>query len=154
MNRRGFTILEMLIAIGLMAFLGAVSQRLFVASFRTMQAARSADTAITRFDHAMLRLRADSWSSTEFSANGLSATLKQSDRPAITWRFDESGNLSRTDGDSTLTWPDISKGARFSASGPELILTVSDSFNKHSSSIKLISQLQVANSNMISGGAP
>ncbi len=148
MNRRGFTVLEMLIAIGLMAFLGIVSQRLFVASFRAMQTARSADTSITRFDHAMRRLRADTWSSTQISADGLSATLKQSDGSSIAWRFTETGDLTRTDGAATLTWRDVSRLTRFSADGPSLVLHLPDGFSKRPGGIKLISQLQLA-----SGGA-
>jgi type II secretory pathway component PulJ len=149
MNRRGFTVLELLIMIGLMAFMGAVSQRLFVSSIRTMQAARSTDTAIVRFDHAMMRLRADVWASSEISADSTSATLKQSDGQTITWRIDETGGLTRSEGDSTLAWQDVSRTAKFSADGPALVLHLSDGFNKSPGSIKLISQLQLSN-----GGAP
>jgi type II secretory pathway pseudopilin PulG len=148
-NHRGFSIWELLIVIGLMSVLGVISQRLFVGAFRTMQAAHAAETAEMRFDHAMLRLRADCWSARQISADGLSATLTRTGRPAITWRFTTTGDLSRREGDSTVTWPDVSRSARFSVAAPALVVSLPDGFSAHESQIKLVSQLQLAG-----GGVP
>jgi prepilin-type N-terminal cleavage/methylation domain-containing protein len=98
-NRNGgFTLLEMLITIGVLAVLALLMSRLAGSTFKTIDQTRSADRGNAAMDRALMLLRQDAWSAGKIGANADgSITVGEA-----TWRSADSTVTRSQGGDETL----------------------------------------------------
>jgi Tfp pilus assembly protein PilX len=114
-HRRGIFLVNILMAIGLMAAFVIVAERVFRLSLLTSaRAAASQDTAV-RLERATDVLRADVWTATSVQANaaGTMVTLKDPAGHPIEWRTDaKTGDLVRLAGEQERRWPALALSFR------------------------------------------
>lgn len=126
-RRRGFTLLELMFAIGLIAFLSLVGVRLLRATLRTWHDSAAAQAEQSRFDHAIGLLRRDVWVASSIEAPKPGTAILQTPGGRIEWDADPNGDLLRRNANPSdaLRW-EAFVPVTFTARDGDLILHVSD----------------------------
>jgi len=117
----GFTLLELLVAIGLLAVVGLIGMHLFRSTVLVSQDAAKAASSMTRVDAALAELRADAWGAKSIEVTAPdSVTLEQSAGGAIHWHAGSAGDLVRDAAGTTTRWTGLPGGVAFAADGAAL----------------------------------
>jgi len=88
-RRRGFTLLELIMALGLMAAFMTASTRLFQVSFRTIRSTEMSRNQAARMDHCLAELRRDVWAARRASVSDTGELALEVDGRRITWSVAE-----------------------------------------------------------------
>ena len=145
---RGIALVEMLIAIGLIAMFLIISARLFTTTIRLSRQSHDAEERIARFDSAVRMLRADAWGAANMSVDAKGVLTVARDRTSAVWRADETGALvrSETAGNDLLReqrWPDLGGSLNFQVEGPVLVVA-GDERSGRAGELRLVSQVRLA----------
>jgi prepilin-type N-terminal cleavage/methylation domain-containing protein len=122
----GFTIMEMVAVLMLLAVFSFIMSEAMAVTLHAGQDARVRDFALHNMDMALAELRGDTWSATALRAKDSHLEI---DGPAgtITWDWrkdDEAGRLVRqAPGSTEASWKEF-PAIRFGAGGPLLTVTV------------------------------
>jgi len=117
--RRGFSLAELLLALGVLGLFGAAATQLFHTTFRVSHATAQQQDAAASFDAAVAAMRDDAWVASEIAAPD-PATAKLG---KVTWSVKDQ-TLTRDAGDDrSRTWP-APTGLTFAADGGALVLRV------------------------------
>lgn len=140
MKRRGFTLLEMIVVCGLVAFAGLVSMRLFRATLRTWGQSANEQAVQSRFDQSTNQLRRDVWSADSVKVLNENAIEIHRTGMTISWKIDGSG-ISRTADHpaDTRNWPSLGK-LTFEARGPMVVVHLAPAHEEAGGQIVLMSQ--------------
>ena len=145
---RGIALVEMLVAIGLIAVFLVISARLFTTTIRLSRQSHDAEERIARFDSAVRMLRADAWGAAEMSVDAKGALRVARDGTSAVWRADETGALLRTetigsDPPREQRWPDLGGRLTFRVEGPILVVA-GDERSGRAGELRLVSQVRLA----------
>ena len=141
-RRRGFTIIEMLAALILLAAFFVVGGKLFYATFRTAQNVSQAQDAAASFDAALSVLRADVWSAHRIDvSNPQTVTLMLDGERRVSWTITATA-ASRIEGDRAGRWT-IPPNTTLKSDGPALVLIVPELKTSAGGEIRLTNQLQL-----------
>ena len=106
----GVTLVEMLIAIGLVAIFIAMAGKLFTTTLRLTQRSNDAARDVAAYESCASALRRDAWGAVEVVAltdGGGGVRVVRGDGTAVTWGKDEEGAMVRREGESVLRWPGV-----------------------------------------------
>jgi type II secretory pathway pseudopilin PulG len=132
----GFTISELLIAIGILGIFGLVATQVFYSSFRVSRTTAEKQDAAGSFDSAVSVLRSDVWTAPEIAAPD-PGTAKLG---KVTWTIKDT-TLTRDTGDGARprTWP-MPKGTSFAADGASLVLRVPAATGERGGDVRMVSE--------------
>jgi Tfp pilus assembly protein FimT len=142
-RRAGFFLYELLFVIGLMAVVGLLSMRLFVATFRLGQAAVEAQNHANTLDSISAVLRSDVWSTTKLDVSeGKTVKLQKGENRTIVWTVADD-TLTRQENNSPPHHWTIVKGIAFASDGGILVLRLPDRGGeaRFASEVQLIGRL-------------
>lgn len=141
MRRRGFTLLEILVVIGLVAFVGLVSMQLFRATLRTWKASADEQAIQSRFDLAMGQLRRDVCSATSIDAPDTRSITIHNPAGTVHWTANEPAAQSRTTDEAADArhWPDLGP-ITFESRGPMLVVHLTPTHEEAGGEMVLMSQ--------------
>lgn len=141
MRRRGFTLLEILVVIGLVAFVGLVSMQLFRATLKTWKNSADEQAVQSRFDLAIGQLCRDVWSATSIDAPNARSITIHNPAGTVHWTANEPAGLSRTADrpDDARHWPDLGK-ISFESRGPMLVVHLTPTHEEAGGEMVLMSQ--------------
>jgi prepilin-type N-terminal cleavage/methylation domain-containing protein len=122
---RGFTLIEILLAVCLLGVFSLIAFRLIGANMHVTEATLAADANTARFDHAVRMLREDVAGSVSIEMPGQgSLQITASDGRSIEWKI--TGNsLSRTSG-AELRIADLGQPLKLKLDGDVVVLSLSD----------------------------
>lgn len=152
LGRRGMTLIEVMLAIGVLATFFLVATALINASLRVPQEAADAHAAKARLDDALSHLRGDVWAAeTVTVAEDGALVVRRPDGRAALWRVSSDGTWSRHAArvaggrlDDARTWPAIAPGATFSAAGPSLAVRFPRTPSDPGGEVRFVSQLRLS----------
>jgi type II secretory pathway component PulJ len=126
---RAFTLVEMVIVISILLFFGMISVRVMNLCLRVPRQAAQSQSAFERFDIAVNRLRQDVWAARSLRCPDETTLEIGTEGPAVTWRVESDGALSRTVTDAGQPAPSVRRWEshqqmRFAVDGPTLNFTV------------------------------
>ncbi len=137
---KGFTLYEMITALGLLAVFTAMAGQLFHSTASTTRWAGETLNAAAQFEDLCKTLRRDAWSSADMQADGGSKlTLRTPGGLAIEWKRTDDG-VTRTAGDDIRHW-EAPADLAFSADPSSAIITWKDRFTHE---LYLPRQLRIA----------
>jgi len=144
----GIALVEMLIAIGLIAVFLIISARLFTTTIRLSRQSHDAEERIARFDSAVRMLRSDVWGAAEMTGDAKGVLTIARDATSIVWRADETGALVRSETVGThppreQRWPDLGGRLTFRVEGPVLVVA-GDERSGRAGELRLVSQVRLA----------
>jgi len=141
--RRGFTLYEMLVALGLSTLLFGLAGELFNANFKVIGKSEVLSRQTAQIDSAMFRLRRDVWSAGQIIVpNPTSVSLVHPDGGKVSWAVAADGSVQRTDADGhTMTWP---IGIPWTFRADTSALSVNSPDAQGAKSVGLVSQLLLA----------
>lgn len=141
MKRRGFMLVELMVVVGLVAFVGLVSMQLFRATLRTWSASANEQAVQSRFDLAIGQLRRDVWSATSIELADPTSISIHDPTETVHWTADASGGLSRNSGHpaDARHWPNLG-GIRFEMRGPTLTVHLAPTHEEAGGDLVLMSQ--------------
>jgi len=123
-HRRGFTLVEILLAVSLLGVFTLLASRLLGANMRITQGTLTADSNTARFDRAIRMLRTDvaASDSIESSAPGV-VRIRNSANQTVEWKT--AGNsVSRSIGTETREW-EVGQPLHLKLDGAVVLLSVS-----------------------------
>jgi type II secretory pathway pseudopilin PulG len=132
MNRRrpsGFVLIEILVVLGMVAFVSIVATRLFRATLRTWRESAQSQSAQFRFDQAVGQLRRDVWSATSIEAPNPQDTILQTPEGRVEWHAVDPAGLARStpaDPADHRRWEGLGN-LTFATRGPTLVVRVKPS---------------------------
>ena len=108
-ERAGFSLLEMLITIGLVAIFIVLAGKLFTTTLRLTRTSNDAARTVSAYEASVAALRRDAWGATEVTAlpEGGGVRVARGDAEAVTWSSDGEGALVRREGQSVQRWPEV-----------------------------------------------
>jgi len=124
---RGFSLLEAMLFVGMLAFISTVTAHLFRTTVRTWHDTAARQTAHTRFDTALRQLREDVWSATSITITDKHAMLLHGPGGVeVGWRSLPSGALTRmeTGTSAPREWDGLGEFS-FAVEGPNVTVTQS-----------------------------
>jgi prepilin-type N-terminal cleavage/methylation domain-containing protein len=146
-NRRAFTILEMMIALSLLAVFSVVAVRVTNLCMRLPQKSAASQSGVERFDVAFSVLRQDVWAAQSLRCPDEQTLEISAGGPAVVWHMGTDASLSRSvaqsgrPGASIRRWQ-CDQRIQFSAAGPTVLVTaVQDS---QATRAELVSQFLLA----------
>jgi hypothetical protein len=136
--RRGFTILEVIMTLGLLVMFFAASGEVFRSTVLLSSAGENLSNQSSQIDSAVWQLRKDVWNSRSISVPATnSVELSIDDKTSILWKIDSAGDLVRaTPSGNPQRWPAIGTGWTFSTDA--VSISISDG---SSAPIRMISQV-------------
>lgn len=118
--RRGFTLFEMMVVLGLLGVVSVLGVRVFRSANRMQLDAAARQSAATSFDRAISQLRSDAWAASSFDCPD-EHTLRVTSNPGRTveWQF-VGDALTRTGsaGEREQRWSRMGAEIRFRPRGP------------------------------------
>ena len=159
-RRSGITLMETMIALGLLGTFVLVSTALINASLRVPREGSNAQSDRSRFDAALARLRGDVWSADGVAVAGDGALVVHlTDGRAVIWRVGGDGTWTRhaprvAGGrfDDAQTWPAIAPGVTFRAAGPTLVVEFPETAGDDGGRVRLVSQVLLSAGESGAGG--
>lgn len=113
-HRRGIFLVNILMAIGLLAAFVIVAERVFRLSILTTTRVAMAEDSAGRLERATGVLRADVWGAGKVESKDARLLVTDADGRAIEWRTDaETGDLVRVAGGDERRWPGLGLTFRF-----------------------------------------
>ena len=107
-RRRGIFLINILMAIGLLAAFVIVAERVFRLSLLTTAHVATAEDRAARLDRALPVLRADVWTATKVDPKDTHLLITDPDGHTIDWQTDPTtGDLLRTAGTDQRRWPEL-----------------------------------------------
>lgn len=118
--RPGFTILEILMALGLLVIFFGVAGELFKSTMMLGYDSGQLSNQNSRIDSAIFQLRRDVWNSSRMTVSGKkSLDLDSSDGIKISWNIDQENGVTRTDAQGrSERWEGIGENWSLAADGP------------------------------------
>lgn len=154
LRSRGFTLYEVLIAIGVMMLAINLSVELFRVNFKLVHQTELLTATTSGIDSALYHLRQDTWGSGRIVVGDpKSVALTQDDGKQIVWGIDADGTLKRNAGGVVTQWP-VAKGWTFATNGAFLTISEGKSLPERSAaagSVELVSQLLLLSQNSLPG---
>ena len=139
-SHRGFTLTEMLVALGILSIFALAGTRLFHSTMRLSHDTAEEQNSIAAFDSAIASLRADVWTATGIEATADRVTLKGPSGQAIEWSY-SGGKLKRTvTGLSSSEWP-LSDAVVFSSDETSLVIRIPETKSRRSTEISFASEV-------------
>jgi prepilin-type N-terminal cleavage/methylation domain-containing protein len=140
-QKPGFSLVELLMALSILAIFFTVSEKIFNSAILLGAAGENLSNTSSRIDSALFQLRADVWNSKSISVTGpQSVDLTLADGTQITWKIDPDQGIFRTQPTGTSeNWLALGKDWTFSTDN--LSLTIAD---KSTAPTRLISQFLLA----------
>lgn len=118
---RGFVLVEMMFVIGLLSVVALIVGQLYFASVQTTQRVAAMQTAQTRFDQAVRRLRGDVWGALGCtSPDPHTLRIERPDGKAVEWSAGQF--LRRTSGEARQSWEELRTDLRFEVRGPVVVV--------------------------------
>ena len=140
-RRRAFTILEMVVVIGLFAMVAVISVPIFRWAMLTSQQSQTQANDVSRFENALRTLREDIWDAGDIRVgDSQTLVLTVADNRQITWQLDATKSLHRKSETMDRQWPEFPGGSSFSIQSAEVLLMVPDGPSFHGGTIPFISQ--------------
>lgn len=124
MNRRrpsGFVLIEILVVLGMVAFVSIVATRLFRATLRTWRESAQSQSAQFRFDQAVGQFRRDVWAATSIETPNDRETILQTPGGRIEWHAIDPAGLARSTTADHRRWEGLGN-LTFTPRGPTLIV--------------------------------
>ena len=124
LRRRAFSLLEMLIVIGLFTAFAVVASELMHRTIRVGHDAGYAQLTATTFDAAGRAMRQDVWSARDIALkNDRSLMLTLGDGTTVDWTVDDAGTFTRAAKNALpQRWQIHAAGATFASNGSTLIV--------------------------------
>lgn len=141
-RRRGFSLVEILLALGLFAAVGVISAYAYHSTMRLAHESTTAHNALLSAGHCLSALERDVWGAAELASiepggvrltDGLGRT--------ITWAWNEDRLVRRNASGTTEAWA-FSDSATFAVEGPVVAVTVTDEAGT-SATFRFASQLRL-----------
>jgi type II secretory pathway pseudopilin PulG len=127
-RRHGLTLIDMLIAIGLISIFSVLAVKLVATSMRVSNEATRTQDLSSRFDSAVSQLRRDVWGAAKLeSPDGKSIQISRDGEPAISWKILDDGTISRVAPDVQQQWAKVGAGMTVKIEGSLVILAESES---------------------------
>ena len=122
-RRRGFTLVEVLLALSLLGVFSLVAYRLLGANMKVTEATLMADSNSARFDRAVAALRTDVFDSAslEMPSPGL-LRVHGSDKQLVEWKIDHN-TICRTQASARRAW-DVGQPLDLKLDGAVVLLSV------------------------------
>ncbi|HEY2584792.1 MAG TPA: type II secretion system protein [Tepidisphaeraceae bacterium] len=139
---RGFTLLELIVVLGLVAFVSIIATNLFRATLRTWRESAAAQQAQGRFDQAIGQFRRDVWSATSMELPNPRTAILQTPEGRVEWDAIDPAGLARVaaaDPADHRRWEGLGD-LTFSARGPTLVVRVKPSPQEAGGEMVLTSQ--------------
>lgn len=141
-RRHAFTLLELIIVLGLVAFVTIVAANLFRATLRTWRESAATQAAQARFDQATGQLRRDLWSATAIDVPGPRTAVLQTPEGRVQWDAIDPGGLARSAAAGPADhrrWEHLGD-LTFAARGPTLVVQVEPNQQEAGGEMVLTSQ--------------
>lgn len=125
-RRRGFTLIEIIVVLGMVAFVMIIATNLFRATLRTWRESAAAQQAQSRFDQAIGQFRRDVWSATSMEAPNPRTAILQTPEGRVEWDAIDPAGLARVaaaDPADHRRWEGLGT-LTFSSRGPTLVVRV------------------------------
>lgn len=128
-SRQAFSLIELMIALGLFATIALVAGKAFHFTFRTMYRVDVTQTAITQWEQAQRTLRQDVWAASSVQTpNETTAVVDLGGGQTATWSIDDANALTRVVNQngqerSRSRWPELLRSTRFGSENDGLIVT-------------------------------
>jgi prepilin-type N-terminal cleavage/methylation domain-containing protein len=151
MNRRAFTLMEMIAVTLLFSVCMVIALNVYTGSMRLIRISADGGSELARLDAAAALLRSDAWGCDGFTTQAESAEMRQPGGSVIVWRIEadeQTAVLHRTTpaDNNTMTWRDLPGGIAFAEDGPCVVLHVGRS------QARFVSQLLLARQPADQGG--
>lgn len=137
----GFTLLEIIVVIGLVAVVGLVSTQVFVATLRVWKTSAREQATQSRFDLAVGQLRRDVWSASAIESPNPASLEIQNPAGLIHWTADPQHGLRRSSDrpEDLRQWPELGR-MKFKAEGPMLNIRLEPTHEEAGGQMVLVSQ--------------
>lgn len=146
----GAALIELLIVISLFAAFVMISGKLFADMLRLSTDATRSQAYVQRYEHVLVRLRADVWNATDLAVpDPQTVRIQQAGGRTITWRLrGDRDRVVRTEmvGQTVASeqpWPGGLPHLTFHRDGPVLVLRTVGSLARRSDQTHLVSQVLV-----------
>ena len=127
-RRRGVTLFDMIVAIGLISIFSVVAVKLIVTSMRVSNASVRSEDLGSSFDSAVGQLRRDVWSATGLqSPDAKNLHISRDGEPAVSWTIADDGTMTRAASETKRGWPKVGAGMTVKIDGPVVMLVEPDS---------------------------
>ncbi len=119
MRNRGFTLLEIIMALSLLLIFFGVAGELFKSTLMLSYDSRELSNQNSRIDSAIFQLRRDVWNASRMTVSGnKSVDLSSSDGIKITWNVNLDNGVTRTDAQGRCErWEGIGQNWSLAADG-------------------------------------
>jgi prepilin-type N-terminal cleavage/methylation domain-containing protein len=138
----GFTLLEMLVVLGLLTIVMGVAGSITRWAILNMAESQAAASAASRMDNAIEALRRDVWQvSAIATATSRALVLKDADGRTINWQFGPLDSVRRSETSSEdQIWNGVAAGISCAADGSAVVITIPDAAHFGGGKICLMSQ--------------
>jgi prepilin-type N-terminal cleavage/methylation domain-containing protein len=140
--RRGFSLLEMLVVLGLLMVMSTVAFPIARWTILNMAASQTNMSAASRLDNAVQRLRQDVWQAESIDVSmPQTLLLTCADGHQIRWQFGPGDSWGRNVSSSDqCVWTGIANKISCTAAGSVVVMTVPDSASRPGGTICFVSQ--------------
>ena len=140
--RRGFSLLEMVVVLGLLTVMSIVAVPITRWAILNMSASQAAASAASRLDNAMQTLRQDVWQAESIDVSiPQTLVLTCADGHKIRWQFGPGDSWQRNGSSSDqCVWTSIANKTSCTANGSVVVMTVPNDASHRSVTICFVSQ--------------
>ena len=146
-GRRGFFIIELLMATFVLGFFFLAATRLFTATMKVNQSAAETHTQTVRLETAIARLRKDVWSGKEISARDDGVTVQGFDGSTAKWTVGKEAverRWTREGKTELLNWAVTVPGMKLEKRAAGVTVLIPESQRVRGAQIELVNQSAVA----------
>lgn len=144
-RRRGFTLLELLFALGILAVVGLISVKLFRSTVLVSQGAETAAASMTRMDSALASIRRDAWGAESIQVgDAKSVTLQQPGGASVRWHAEHPGEMVRDEAGKQTHWSALPGGITFAVDGAVLVVQLTGTPDHPGGETRMPSQVLLA----------
>lgn len=142
-TRRGMTMIEMMIALSLLAVVGLVLVQVFGGTMRVHRDTMAAHDALGRIQRLDDLLRRDAWGAAAIQSADGAVRITAADGSAITWRVEDESTLVRESADTTQRWP-MAMPVELGAQEPAVTLRLGHPESGRAATMRFVSQILLA----------
>jgi prepilin-type N-terminal cleavage/methylation domain-containing protein len=148
MKRRGLTLIEMLVVLGLIAAFAALASALFQSAFRTAASSSQNMADAATLDSAITALRRDVWEGARVDVRDCqSVAIQRPDNSQVLWQVGDDGALSRIAGDLRHDYRALPVDIRFTGDQNGLVLAITGRPPAPQREIAMVSQFMMLRRN-------